>query len=274
MTTEELSALNEEILSLYPDRQKIHERLLSYSTKVGECVRLFTVKPPHPDYFCLQGGCTDGKNLYLAFTRWMKNGDGWDKDLGTMIVRVDAASGEVLQKSENLVLHHSNDFVYLPERKELIAVHNRPCRNTISVIDADTLTLKEDRVIERDIFSIAYNEKRRLFAAGKSGGKNFAFFDENFRPVRDFTGVETKYVTQGMTSDDDALYFLQFHNNCLMKYDWNGDFKEYIPLVKDTEVLQEPEHLYFVNGRLLVTYGIRENGKPMAEVCEVHFKNN
>ena len=268
MTDSELSNLNKEILALAPDRERINERLLAYSKQKGECVPLFTVLPPHPDYFAMQGGCSDGKDLFIAFVRWEKDGESWKIDRGTIVTRVDAKTGEILQKSENLVLHHSNDIVYLPHKNELVVVHNRPCRNRISILDATTLSLKEERVLERDIFSITYNPKRRLFAAGKSGGKHFVFFDEDFRPVRDFEAVETQYVTQGMTSDDDYIYFLQFHKNCIVKYDWDGNFCDYIPIGKDN---QEPEHIEFLDGRMLVVFGAVKGAQKMAEVCEVRL---
>ena len=250
VTKEMLPALNAQILSFERDRDKTFEFMLQFSAHEGVCEERFTMTAPAP-FTNIQGGCNDGRYHYQAFNRSERTEQGF-VDRESVIVKFDLQSGERVAQSQSYEFNHANDITYHPAKHQLILVHKRPYRNKLSIIDPDTLQLIQSITLERDVFSIAYNPLRDCYAVGKSGGQDFAILDADFKPIADHTAFSTRFTTQGMTCDDSFLYFLQHNKHCIMKYDWDGNFAEFIPL---SQKRHEPENISFADGRLLVCYG-------------------
>lgn len=116
---------------------------------------------------------------------------------------------------------------------QLVVVHNNPYRNKLSFVDPETLEITDSRTIEHKIFSIAYNEKRGSYVAGLSGGQSFAILDNNFNKTSGpFTPTDytTGYVTQGLASSNDFIFFALYIENIITVYDWDGNFVALIDL--------------------------------------------
>ncbi len=219
------------------------------------------------DFPILQGGGTDGKYLYFAHATWVK-----DNVQTAIIGKYDPATGELLATSEEMPIDHANDITYNPKTGMLIVVHNAPNRQLISFVNPETLEYLGTKDIGQEIYCMSYNEKRDQYAVGKSGGMDFAILDADFNTVADHIAVNTRYTTQGMESDDDYLYFVLHHRHCIMKYDWEGHFIDYITIDHEGD---EPENLMFVNGRLYIGFNMWNGQKldtPMVYRAELEAK--
>ena len=165
------------------------------------------------------------------------------------IYKYDVNTWELVARSEALPLDHSNDICYNPDTHELIVVHNAPNRNTISIIDPDTLTVKEKVKIKYQIFSMAYNQSRQQYVIGLSGGQNFALLDTDFKAVKTYSVNSTGYTTQGVECDNDFIYFVQYNQNVIMIYDWAGKL---VTRVDMTLVGLEPENICLIEGEFII----------------------
>ncbi len=188
----------------------------------------------------MQGGCTDGKYCYYALN------DGVNK---AYIFKYSIEDWSLVARSEVLPLDHSNDICYNPDTHELFVVHNAPNRNTVSRVDPDTLEIKETFKIPAEIFSMSYNQSRGLYIVGLSHGQDFALLDSSFKIVKRYKANNTGYTTQGVESDDDFIYFVQYKQNVIMIYDWNGKFVNRIDLSIAGE---EPENISLIEGEFYI----------------------
>lgn len=206
--------------------------------------KLFAIKNVD-GYRIMQGGCTDGKYCYFA----MENQTFPEGSHRSYIYKYDVNTWELVARSEDLPLDHSNDICYNPDKHELIVVHNAPNRNIISILDPDTLTVKEKVKIKYQIFSMAYNRSRQQYVIGLSGGQNFALLDTEFKAVKTYTVNSTGYTTQGVECDNDFIYFVQYNQNVIMIYDWNGKL---VTRVDMTLLGVEPENISLIEGEFII----------------------
>lgn len=206
--------------------------------------KLFAIKNVD-GYRIMQGGCTDGKYCYFA----MENQTFPEGSHRSYIYKYDVTTWELVARSEDLPLDHSNDICYNPDKHELIVVHNAPNRNIISILDPDTLTVKEKVKIKYQIFSMAYNQSRQQYVIGLSGGQNFALLDTEFKAVKTYTVNSTGYTTQGVECDNDFIYFVQYNQNVIMIYDWNGKL---VTRVDMTLLGVEPENISLIEGEFII----------------------
>lgn len=192
----------------------------------------------------MQGGCTDGKNMYYAM---INTGD----TQTAYIRKYDIKTGRVLKVSKALATDHSNDITYIPETNQLLVCHNAPRNTILSVIDADTLEFVKEVELPFKIFSISYQPDREVYVVGISGGQDFSVLNKNFKvdsnylPTGDrFTAVDTDFTTQGVETDINYIYFVQYYTNVIMVYDWKGNFVNQILL--DIPANTEPENISLV----------------------------
>ncbi len=258
---EEHKKINEEIAALN-DRTATREYMMRYCARRGYCKHLFDIGP-FDDCIYLQGGGTDGKYLYLAFVTPKVDGhqDG-------IVVKVDQKTGDIIKKSERLAIDHANDITYNPRLNKILVVHNAPRTDLVTLLDPETLEFVETVKLPLKIFSMDYNAKRDRYVVGKSGGQNFATLKDLTEIRHEYEAIHTRFTTQGVGSDDDYIYFVQHNKACLMKYDWAGNFVEFIPLM-DVSGL-EPENVCFINGRLYVSFNTFVDGR--SAVYEVDIK--
>ncbi len=188
----------------------------------------------------MQGGCTDGTYCYFAMN---------DNDVHAVICKYDMKTWKLVKRSLPLPIDHSNDICYNPDTGKLIVVHNAPNRNTISIVDPETLTIDETIKIKHQIFSMSYNQSRKQYVVGLSGGQNFALLDQDFKTIKMYHVRSTGYTTQGVECDDDFIYFVQYNKNVIMIYDWNGRLVTRIDL--DLPYV-EPENISLVDNKFII----------------------
>ncbi len=260
----EYAAVTERLMALDKDYAAKEEIMLQYSERRGVCRELFDVSPIG-GFKVLQGGTTDGKYIYLALVSLIVNGY-----QNGIIVKLDRDTGELIKASECMEIDHANDITYDPHKNRLVVVHNVPNNDTLTFVDPDTLEYLGSEKIPLRIFSIHYQPERRKYAVGISRGQDFAILNEDFEVEERFSALNTTYITQGMFGDAEHIYFVQFKNSCIMKYDWQGNFEEYIPIDKRRD---EPENLFFIDGELYVGFNqFRDGHLAPPGVARVEFK--
>lgn len=203
-------------------------------------------------YKVMQGAATDGQYLYYCVENQALAAH------ESYIYKVDIATGKIVKRSKSLQLDHSNDMTYHPARNQLVVVHNAPNRELVSFVDVSTLEKVETINIGREIFCMAYNEKRDQYVVGLSGGQTFCVLDSNFEYIREYTPVaSTGYTTQGMTCDDNFLYFAQSGANVVVVYDWDGYQVDVIP-IEFTNI--ETENICIVGNDIYIGFYRSGNG--------------
>lgn len=185
----------------------------------------------------MQGGCTDGKYGYFCMEDQAGNYE--DTSLHrTRIVKVDMATGELVDISERLPLHHSNDMCYNPNTNQLMVVHCGKGDNArgLTYVDPDSLEITGTASLPIGFYCMAYDEVNDRYMVG-SNGRNFAILDGNFNVLIPKVNVgsagyckEEELITQGSDCDSEYVYVVLGGRNSsgpwvnyLVVYDWNGN---------------------------------------------------
>ena len=204
------------------------------------------------NYKVMQGAATDGTYLYYCIENQALEAH------ESYIYKVDIATGKIVKRSKSLQLDHSNDMTYNPKLNQLVVVHNAPHRELVSFVDIETLEKVKTIDIGREIFCMAYNEMRDQYVVGLSGGQTFAVLNSDFGYLREYTPVaSTGYTTQGMTCDDNYLYFAQSGANVVVVYDWDGYQVAVIP-IEFTNI--ETENICIVGNYMYIGFYRSGNG--------------
>ena len=170
-----------------------------------------------------QGAATDGEFVYIAMK---KNTDGVETD---RILKVDMKTWTVVLESEELPLDHANDMAFDTKGNRLVVTHMKD--NLISVIDPETLTVKETITLPFVSWGLAYIPSLNRFVFRGSGGgySGIIFTDENFNVVDNpaYALDESGYTGQGLDADDKYIYIPQspdtIKNNRIMVCDLEGN---------------------------------------------------
>ena len=204
------------------------------------------------NYKVMQGAATDGTYLYYCIENQALAAH------ESYIYKVDIATGKIVKRSQSLQLDHSNDMTYHPARNQLVVVHNAPNRKLVSFVDVTTLEKVETINIGREIFCMAYNPERDQYVVGLSGGQTFCVLDSNFEYIREYSPVaSTGYTTQGMTCDENFLYFAQSGANVVVIYDWDGYQVAIVP-IEFTNI--ETENICIVGNDIYIGFYRSGNG--------------
>ncbi len=190
----------------------------------------------------IQGGATDGKYLYVIVN------DGASSGAKSVLKKIDIKTMEVTASKSGLEVDHGNDVVYKKSTSELIIVHNAPNRDTLTVLDAETLEFKQTVKLPMNIYALSYDEYLDCYWVGVSGGDNFAKLTADFQFVKTYRSKQHTYVTQGMTSDDKYLYFIRYKKNCVIVYDKKGGYVGEF----DVSFSGEPENISIVGDEFYI----------------------
>lgn len=214
--------------------------------------KLLTVKVPDDKSKTVQGGYTDGKYHYQAFIA--KDTASNEQNNVDIIVKTDLTTGEVVKTSGPLALNHANDITYNAKIDKLVVVHNNPNRTKVSYVDPETLELTETKTIPYSIYSMEYNESRDQYVVGLSGGQSFTLLDGNLERISGVKAAKPTvrtngYTTQGVTADDNYIYFVLYNQNVITVYDWDFNF---VTLIEMDLGKVEPENLSIVGNDLYV----------------------
>ncbi|MBR4061657.1 MAG: hypothetical protein IKK01_01190 [Clostridia bacterium] len=194
----------------------------------------------------IQGACTDGEYLYTCLN------DGASSGAVTTIVKTELVTGNVVAKYENIMIDHANDLTYNPKTKEILACHNSPRNQLISIFDAETMEYKETKTIRHQIYSIEYDEFEDCYWVGISGSYDFVRYDGKLKKYdTQIHGFENGFTKQGMDADDKYVFFVLYKTNCIAVYNKEG---EYIRQIDLPVTKGEPENISHVGDTFYIVY--------------------
>lgn len=228
--------------------------------------------PNHGDFGKAQGACTDGAYIYIILenTNVSEPGGYSQNSHYSKIVKIDATTMETVMVSEPLLIDHGNDVAYNSKTGMLVVSNNTPNYRSLSFVNPETLELIE--IIEDNelpMYAVEYNAKLDKYVVGISGCYDFAILDSELHVEQRFTGKNTFATKQGITCDENYIYFLQYKDNLIVVYDWEGN---YIRKITVKGVVSEPEAIFIIDGKFYISayYG----GNAGAQIYEVSFEGN
>ncbi|MBQ4140700.1 MAG: hypothetical protein IJD70_05140 [Clostridia bacterium] len=194
----------------------------------------------------IQGACTDGEYLYTCLNDGAKSG------AVTTIVKTELRSGKVVAKYEGIMIDHANDLTYNPKTKEILACHNSPNNQLVSIFDAETMEFKETIKLRENIYAIEYDEDEDRYWIGLSGSYDFMSYNAEFRKSsKIIRGYSNGFTKQGVDADDKYLYFVLYNTNCIAVYTKSGEYVRQIDL---PVTAGEPENISHVGDTFYIVY--------------------
>jgi len=185
---------------------------------------------------------------------------------------------EALFTSEtNLELYHANDMTYNPKINRLIVSHGSDDKNTLSIINPETLTVESTKTLDFGFATIAYNEKRDRYVCAISGTRYICIMDNDFNLINQYKAEVTdpKLVTtattgQGMSCDDNYLYFTFYDStnrdidvstttqiHAITVFDWDGNrIKEIAFSLPIADMKNEPENISVVGDTIYMEVNV------------------
>ena len=211
----------------------------------------------------MQGGCTDGKYGYFCMEDQAGNYEETSLHR-TCIVKVDMATGELVDVSERLPLHHSNDMCYNPKTNQLMVVHcgKGDASRGLTYVDPDSLEITGTASLPIGFYCMAYDAVNDRYMVG-SNGRNFSILDSDFNVLVPKVNVgaagyckEEELITQGSDCDSEYVYVVLGGRNSsgpwvnyLVVYDWNGKLimAKIIP-----DMTAESENIFHIGSTIYV----------------------
>ncbi len=229
----------------------LHNLLKSSDRIVAESETIGIIPCPDDISVTGQGGYSDGTYQYQFFIQ--KDTASNERDNIVRLVKYDIEKQETIAVSGELYINHANDLTYNSKTGEFIAVNCHYDGNIISIISPETLQVTRKMRIGASIYSISYNDTRDCYVVGINGGQDFYILDSNFKQIGErhsATSLTTGYVAQGVTSDDEYIYFILYDENVITVYDWDGRFVSLIYL--DILGGEEPENISVIDDDIYV----------------------
>jgi len=223
-------------------------------------------------FYVMQGGCTDGRYIYLAMEGSNVLIDGENYKKGHVISKVDMSTWQVVAVSEPMSLGHANGMCYNPDLDQLVVAMCNDVENTadldesrcVAFVDAETLELVEVRELDLALNAIDYNPKRDLYVAGiKGNSAAFAVLDADFVELGWYPGNNCGLGSQDVDCDDNYIYVgnsgvgTMPGMEVVKVYDWNG---EYVGIYR-VDSVSEQEALFNWDGEYYITFYAGNGGR-------------
>ena len=230
------------------------------------------------DFYVMQGGCTDGKYVYLLMEGSSVLIDGENYSKGHVISKVDMSTWEVTAVSEPMSLGHGNGMCYNPNLNQLVISMCNDVTNTadrdeskcVAFMDVDTLEITEIKELALSINAIDYNPKRDLYVVGiKGNSAAFAVLTPDFVELGWYPGNNCGLGSQDVDCDDNYIYVGNSGVGSMpgmevvKVYDWNG---EYLGIFR-VDSVSEQEALFNHNGEYYITFYTGNGGR----VYKIHY---
>lgn len=232
------------------------KKLSNYDASI-ELTDFKTVAPRTDDkgnsYTFGQGTCTIGNYMYL-----MMNNDTLENYLSSLH-KIDLTTGEVVQTVDGLPLGKSNDIAYNPKTNEIIVATDDPDKTKIAILDADTLTVKATKKLDKKVYAVAYDNEKDGYWFALSGSYDFAFFDKNFNQVGDtYSGHSTGATKQGIEFADGFIYCLHSNQNTITIYKNDGTFAAKVDLPELNVV--SAQNICYADGAFYISCHVENEG--------------
>lgn len=197
-------------------------------------------------YYTAQGCATDGQYGYFILISKMNN-------LGS-VWKVDLKDWTEVSTAYALPLDHGNDAAYNSKKHQLVIVNNEPNKDTLTIVNPDTLEVIEQVKPGFKAYAISYNAAKDQFLIGISGSFDSYLTDGDFNIIKRISGIDTGLTKQGMDSDDTYIYFPQWDSekdlNYIVVYDWDGNYINTLKVDSTAEI----ESMFNVNGDIYIAF--------------------
>ena len=202
----------------------------------------------------MQGGCTDGKHMYFCMIKSVSDVNTQTQD--GYVYKYDMMTGELVAKSKMMDLEHGNDIAYNPYENLLYVAYCMPNSSKLAVLNADTLEPVDEIRLKLNLYALDFEPTRRVYVAGVSG-QQISIFDESFNISKDYIpngitlpGKPASNTTQGCCADENYIYYVQYKQNVIRVFDWNGDFVKEVELsIPETT---EPENISVIGNMIFI----------------------
>lgn len=233
---------------------KLHQTLQSSDRLTAISERVCNVDFPQDAKLNIaQGGYTDGKYFYQAFINVDKESEEADND--ACIIKYDMENREVVaQSAEYAKLNHANDIAYNSKEDYFVVSNCHYNPDIVTILDPEDFSVIETVQLEMNISAIAYNESRDCYVVELSGVQQFCFLDSEFKQTSEIFEPDScteGYVTQGICTDDEYIYFSLYRENVIGVYDWEGNFVTLIELDLPSDEY-EPENISVVGNDIYI----------------------
>lgn len=209
-----------------------------------------------------QGVASDGKYVYIA-TKKKDGNTETDK-----IVKVDAATWEIVKISEELYLDHANDMTY-DTASGLLAVVNM-VGGVISFVETENLTVTRAPAHPFFTSAIEYIEEDGQYLL--RAGNGFIYTDGELNQISSHTvnGYPEeldKYTGQGMYADKNYLYIPRspeaaLTDNVIIICDREGNYLTTVSIATK----MESETIFTIGGQFYISFN-----KSCNVICEMEF---
>ncbi len=211
---------------------------------LGHVVTLFEF-PVQDTHTIVQGGTFDGTHYYVAMI---------DKDASpetSYLLKFDI-KGNLIKKSDKMVLDHANDITYVKKWNALLVSHcqsNDGHFNRYSLVDPETFAITKTEDLPNPFFGMDYCVQRDSFVSARWRGETIDLWNGDLSHRQSFSVKEPEGTSQGVAADADYLYFARYNANSVQVYDWDGKHMFAIPLDMTGG---EPEHISIVDGVMYI----------------------
>lgn len=203
-------------------------------------------------YDTMQGGCSDGKYMYLILLNKIKK--------RCKIAKVSIKTKRVVKISQPLKLNHGNGLAYNPDTKRIVVTHAEGNRRAISEISKNSLRLVTTHYIYapstlpgatasqlrayQGFGSIAYSSKEDVYVCLLYKSHNIVLLDENFRMIKYIPLSKKKgQIYQCVEVVGDSILIGESYGstkaksyNILSTYNWDGQYVTTTRLQKSFEL--------------------------------------
>ena len=127
----------------------------------------------------------------------------------------------------------------------------------------------ENITLSKKISALTYDPKTDRYGSGR-GNDVFRIFDGEFNHIQKYTiEMDEKYVSQGMGSDENYIYFPRSgeRDNIIEVFTWEG---EHVTTLKINDPY-ESESFFWVNGKYYINYYRHDTQRTGAFLHEVRF---
>ena len=194
----------------------------------------------------VQGGCTDGENLFVV----MNDGKSGGK---SSVIKYRLSDMKLLKTYKNLYFGHGNDVTYNSKTGQLIFTESSPNGRNLHIYDAQTMAFIKTVTLQKSVYAIAYDEAEDCYYAGISGTTGIIRLNSAFAVTAEYAGGGKGYTKQGLDIVDNYLCFLRYDENCVEIYTKDGIFVKEMSLPTDAF---EPEFLCHLGDDYYVGYNL------------------
>lgn len=236
------------------EKQVLPKEMLNAQDSYRIVTELALEIPAIDDNFrIMQGGCVTEEFAWFILV----GAEGYGADLykEAYMIKYDRSTMQEIGRSDKLLLGHANDVTYVPETNELYV--SQSYSKWVSILDADSLTVKEEKQLKMAHYAIEYVPAKEMFVTALDSC-GMIFYDKGLNLDGGAMSQDTTLVTQGICADDLYVYHVLYStksnteelDNMIFVADWEGNLIAKIPV----GIEYEPENISLVGDTFYIGF--------------------